>query len=102
MRVPAWLLLLIAAAVGCGDTPSEDHDAGSDDDGAYGGYVDYYGPDEIAFLDEASSNALLDAGLTEVSFTESSGEKRQIGDLAKGNTLVVVVARGNTVPICPY
>ena len=98
MRVPAWLLLLIAAAVGCGDTPSEDHDAGSDDDGAYG---DYYGSDEIAFLDEASSNALLDAGLTDISFTESSGEKRQIGDFAQGKTFVVV-ARGNTVPICPY
>lgn len=99
MRVPAWLLLLIAVAVGCGDTSSEDHYAGSDDDGAYG---DYYGTDEIAFLDEASSNALLDAGLTGISFTESSGEKRKIGDVAPGKTLVVVVTRGNTVPICPY
>jgi len=96
------MLLLIAVAVGCGDTLSEDHYAGFDDDGAYSGYGDYYGTDEITFLDEASSNALLDAGLTGIWFTESSGEKRPIGDLAPGKTFVVVVTRGNTVPICPY
>lgn len=100
MRVPAWMIILIAVAVGCGDTPPADPYANSGDDS--GGYGDYYGTDEITFLDEASSNASLDAGLTGISFIESSGEERKIGDLAPGKTLVVVVTRGNTIPICPY
>jgi peroxiredoxin len=103
VRVPAWMILLIAVAVGCGDTPPADPYANSDGDGGDdGGYGDYYGTDEITFLDEASSNASLDAGLTSISFVASTGEERKIGDLAPGKTLVVVVTRGNTIPICPY
>jgi len=101
MRASAWMILLTAMVVGCGDTPPDPY-ANSDDDGGYGDYGGYYGTDEITFLDEASSNASLDAGLTGISFTESSGDERKIGELAPGKTLVVVVTRGNTVPICPY
>lgn len=90
-------------AAGCGDTPPADPYANSvDDSGTDGGYGDYYGTDEITFLDEASSNASLDAGLTSISFIESTGEERKVGELAPGKTLVVVVTRGNTIPICPY
>lgn len=103
MRAPAWMILLVTFAVGCSDSPPADPYANSvDDGGAYGGYGDYYGTDEITFLDEASSNASLDGGLTSISFVASTGEEQKIGDLAPGKTIVVVVTRGNTVPICPY
>ena len=103
MKIRTWMILLLAVATGCSDTPPADPYANSGDDAvADGGYGDYYGAGEITFLDEASSNASLENGLTSISFTESSGEERKIGDLAPGKTLVVVVTRGNTVPICPY
>ena len=101
MKIRTWMILLLAVATGCSDTPPADPYANSDDV-ADGGYGDYYAAGEITFLDEASSNASLETGLTEISFTESTGEERKIGDLAPGKTLVVVVTRGNTVPICPY
>jgi peroxiredoxin len=100
MKIRIWMILLLAVAMGCGDTPPADPSANSGDD--TGGYGDYYGTDEITFLEEATSNAALDAGLTEISFIDSTGGERRIGDLAPGKTLVVVVTRGNTVPICPY
>jgi peroxiredoxin len=100
MQIRMWMILLLAVATGCNDAPPADPYANSGDDS--GGYGDYYGTDEITFLDEASSNASLDAGLTEISFIESTGEERKIGDVAPGKTLVVVVTRGNTIPICPY
>ena len=102
MRASAWMILLTVLVVGCGETPPADPYANSGDDSGYGDYGGYYGTDEIMFLDEASSNASLDAGLTEISFTESSGDERKIGELAPGKTIVVVVTRGNTIPICPY
>lgn len=100
MKVRLWMVLLLAVMVGCNDAPPADPYANSGGDS--GGYGDYYGTDEITFLDEASSNASLETGLTGISFTESTGEERKIGELAPGKTLVVVVTRGNTVPICPY
>lgn len=107
MKVQFWMLLLLAMMAGCSDPPPADPYAGygSDEetnDDPYGNYGNYYGASEITFLDEASSNASLETGLTGISFTESSGEERKIGDLAPGKTLIVVVTRGNTVPICPY
>ncbi|MGZ0162754.1 MAG: peroxiredoxin family protein [Planctomycetales bacterium] len=103
MKIRTWMsLLLLMAVAGCGDdqsvAPSADMST-SDGSDAYGGY---YGMGEITFLDEASSNASLDAGLTSISFVASTGEEQKIGDLAPGKTIVVVVTRGNTVPICPY
>lgn len=100
MKFSIWLILLLAVTVGCGDTPPADPyaDSGMDSDP----YGSYYGTDEITFLDEASSNASLNAGLTSLSFIASTGEEQMIRDLAPGKTLVVVVTRGNTIPICPY
>lgn len=103
MKIRTWMTLLLAVAVGCSETPPADPYANSGDSSvADGGYGTYYGTEEITFLDEASSNAPLETGLTGISFTESTGGERKIGDLAPGKTLVVVVTRGNTVPICPY
>lgn len=101
MRASIWMILLVAVAVGCGDTPPADPYANSGG-GGDSGYEYLYGDDEITFLDDASSNSSLDAGLTGISFIESTGEERKIGDLAPGKTVVVVVTRGNTIPICPY
>lgn len=94
-------VLLLSVMIGCGDDGSTDpysDVSGSDVEG----YTSYYGADEIMFLDEASTNATLDGGLTSVSFVTADGEERFIRDLAPGKTVVVVVTRGNTVPICPY
>lgn len=100
MKMQFWIVLLLAAAVGCGDSAPDDPYAntgtGSD---AYGSYYD---SGEITFLDEASSNASLDAGLTSLSFVNSSGQESLIRNIAPEKTLVIVVTRGNTVPICPY
>ena len=106
MKVQFWMILLLALVTGCDNSPPDPYagyGSNSDNgDSAYGDYGSYYGASEITFLDEASSNASLDDGLPGISFIESSGEERKIGDLAPGKTLVVVVTRGNTVPICPY
>lgn len=99
MKARTWIILVLAVASGCSEKTPSYARSGS---GEAGGYGDYYGTDEITFLDEASSNAALDEGLTSISFVSSTGEERRIGDLAPGQTLVVVVTRGNTVPICPY
>lgn len=107
MKIRTWMILLLLMVVaGCGDDQSVDSSADmdtglstGDGTGAYGGY---YGTAEITFLDEASSNASLDGGLTSISFVASTGEEQKIGDLAPGKTIVVVVTRGNTIPICPY
>ena len=100
MKMQFWIVLLLAAAVGCGDSAPDDPYAntgtGSD---AYGSYYD---SGEITVLDEASSNASLDAGLTSLSFVNSSGQESLIRNIAPEKTLVIVVTRGNTVPICPY
>ncbi|MDA0809447.1 MAG: redoxin domain-containing protein, partial [Planctomycetota bacterium] len=100
MKFTFWMILLLAVTAGCGDTTPADPYAntGTNSDP----YSSYYGSGEITFVDEASSNASLNAGLTSLSFVSSTGEERMIRDLAPGKTLVVVVTRGNTVPICPY
>ena len=85
---------------GCGEEPPVT-DAGIGHLVDPAGYGSYYGTGEITFLNAASSNASLDAGLTEISFVSSTGEERLVRDLAPGKTLVLVVVRGNTVPICP-
>jgi len=101
MAKRALFVFLLAAMAGCGKTeptgPSTDMGAADP-----GGYGSYYGVEEITFLDEASSNSSLDAGLTDLSFVTSNGEERMVRDLAPGKPLVLVVTRGNTVPICPF
>lgn len=103
MVIRATLILLLTAMAGCGDDRPE---AASNPDPTTmtdpAGMGSYYGTGEITFLNEASSNASLDAGLTSISFVASTGEERLVKDIAPGKTLVLVVTRGNTVPICPY
>jgi len=107
MKIRTWMIVLLLMVVaGCGDDqsndPSADMDTGMDTGDGSNAYGGYYGTEEITFLDEASSNASLDAGLTSLSFISSTGEEQMIRDLAPGKTIVVVVTRGNTIPICPY
>ncbi len=100
MKINFWMILLLGVATGCGDpTPADPYANTGADSAPYGSY---YGSGEITFVDDASSNSSLNAGLTSLSFIASTGEERMIRDLAPGRTLVVVVTRGNTVPICPY
>ncbi|MDA0282555.1 MAG: redoxin domain-containing protein [Planctomycetota bacterium] len=102
MKYPVLTVLLLTLVAGCGQEKKPDasypNSTGSDP----AGYGSYYGTEEITFLNEASSNASLDTGLTSISFVASTGEERLVKDIAPGKTLVLVVTRGNTVPICPY
>ena len=66
------------------------------------GYGDYGYGGEIQFLDSAPANVTDVVGLTELTFTNPSGEATRVRDLAGPNGAVVVVTRGNTNPICPY
>ena len=102
MRIRLWPILLLVFMAGCGENNSSDPYANAGAETGTDAYDSYYGSGEITFLDEAASNASLDAGLTSLSFVNSSGEESLIRDLAPGKTLVVVVTRGNTIPICPY
>lgn len=99
-----WLLLVLVAITGCGESeePSSGPGTGGSGGGDAGGYSDYYGDEEISFLDDASSNASLDTGLASLSFVTSDGEERQVRDIAPEKILVLVVTRGNTQPICLY
>lgn len=102
-----WLFPVILAVLsaGCSDEPDPYADSGYDshDDASYDDtYSNYYSADEITFLDEATSNAALEGGLTSLTFVLASGEEREVRELAPDRNLVVVVTRGNTDPICPY
>ena len=102
MKMRSWMILLLSVVAGCGDDQPADPYANMGTETGSDTYGSYYGSGEITFVDEASSNASLDAGLTSLSFISSTGEERMIRDLAPGKTLVVVVIRGNTIPICPF
>lgn len=101
MRFRIYSALLLLVISGCGDDSSVDPYVGTDTMEVEG-YANYYGAEEIMFLEEATSNATLDSGLTSISFVNAAGEEKLIRDLAPGRIIVVVVTRGNTVPICPY
>ncbi len=102
-----WLGLVCAgcqqgepAAVPGGNSSSGGTDGGY---GGYGGYGDYgYGAREITFLDSAPANVTDAPGLSDLTFTRSTGETTRVRDLAGPRGVVVVVTRGNTNPICPY
>lgn len=102
MAQQARFVFLLALIAGCGEAEPVDPYPGMGAGGDPAGYGSYYGAEEITFVDEASSNASLDAGLTDLSFVTSDGNERLVRDLAPGKLLVLVVTRGNTVPICPY
>lgn len=98
----ALFVFLLAATAGCGEPEAIAPAPGMEAGGDPGAYSSYYGTEEITFLNEASSNSSLNAGLTELSFVTSNGEERMVRDLAPGKLLVLVVTRGNTIPICPF
>ncbi len=73
--------------------------------GGYSGYGSYdngYGSSEIKFLDELDSQAAPEVGLYDLAFTKADGKQTAVREFGNGKSVVLVVTRGNTIPICPY
>jgi len=57
---------------------------------------------EIKFQDDAPSNTTVAESITSLMFTRPAGGEVSLQDFVKEKTVVLVVTRGNTNPICPY
>jgi peroxiredoxin len=61
-----------------------------------------YAIGEIHFKDDAPSNTTVAESITSLSFTRPEGGTVSLQDFVREKTVVLVVTRGNTNPICPY
>lgn len=57
---------------------------------------------EINFKDDAPANTTVAQSITSLSFTRPEGGEVSLADFVKDKTVVLVITRGNTNPICPY
>jgi peroxiredoxin len=57
---------------------------------------------EIHFKDDAPANTTVAESITSLIFTRPEGGEVSLQDFVKEKTVVLVVTRGNTNPICPY
>jgi len=110
MRTVCFLLLL----AGCGKEPAvkppqisegnqnaSDADNRSSDYGGYGGYG-YYGTGEITFIDDVATNVAVGDEIASLTFTDIDGNETPLADYVGEKSVVLVITRGNTNPICPY
>jgi peroxiredoxin len=98
-------LLAVLLCAGCGDEPEPAASSyGSADGGyghsGYGGYDSY--SSEIVFADNAASQAPPEVGLYDLTFTTLDGKTTAVRDYGAGKSIVLVVTRGNTQPVCPF
>ena len=87
--------LVLLASVGC----SNGTGGGSSGDASnnFG-----YPIGEIKFQDEAPANTTVAESITSLMFTRPAGGEVSLQDFVKEKTVVLVITRGNTTPICPY
>lgn len=77
-------------------------DASSSGDADYDYYGSYYGAGEITFVDDVATNVAVGDEITSLTFTDIDGAETRLADYAGKKTVVLVITRGNTNPICPY
>ncbi|MEZ6064570.1 MAG: redoxin domain-containing protein [Planctomycetaceae bacterium] len=98
-RVGGAVLLL--GLSGCGaDTPPTPPTSSYGSSSYDYGYGD--SSQEISFLNDAPSQAAPEVGLFDITLTDLQGAQAKVSDFAKGRSIVLVVTRGNTDPVCPY
>lgn len=91
------LLLLLA---GCANEPAAPGVSGTS--GAYSSYDSYYGSGEITFIDDLKTNVDVGDNLEQLAFVDIDGNETQLADYLGEKSVVLVITRGNTDPICPY
>lgn len=102
------LCILVLLPAGCGEKPyapappPPPSNSGNGDSGDYGGYGDYYGAGEISFVDDVATNAAVGDEMTSLIFTDIVGNETALLDYVGEKSVVLVITRGNTNPICPY
>ena len=67
-----------------------------------GGYGSYYSTGNITFLDDVSTNVDVGDAIASLSFTDLDGNVTRLQDYVGQKSVVLVITRGNTNPICPY
>ncbi len=104
-------LLLLAALAGCEQAPttmtkpSLSPNGGEDDGGGYGGYGgydSYYGAGKITFVDDVATNVAVGDEISGLTFTDINGHETALADYVGKQSVVLVITRGNTNPICPF
>ncbi|MGD9856148.1 MAG: hypothetical protein AB7U20_14485, partial [Planctomycetaceae bacterium] len=65
-------------------------------------YDSYYGAGEITFVDEVATNVAVGDEITSLTFTDIDGNVTALSDYVGKKSVVLVITRGNTNPICPY
>jgi peroxiredoxin len=93
---------------GCGSAALEAPGTSAPAESASGGssgYYDYYGSygtAEITFLDDVQSNVTAGDEVGGLSFVDVDGKTTRLRDFVGSKSVVLVITRGNTNPICPY
>lgn len=107
---PTVCLLLCLSA--CSDEPPQtgaensgynigSRDGDTESSGGYG-YGSYYSTGNITFIDDVASNVDVGDEIASLTFTDVEGNETQLRDYVGQKSVVLVVTRGNTNPICPY
>ncbi len=109
-RIGLAVLLPLLLLAGCGQAPttmtkpspatSPGEDAGGYGD--YGGYGSYYGAGKITFVDDVATNVAVGDEISGLTFTDINGNETALADYIGEKSVVLVITRGNTNPICPY
>ncbi|MCA9074072.1 MAG: peroxiredoxin family protein [Planctomycetaceae bacterium] len=92
-----------ADAQGDGDASTQETPASSDDSSGYGGgFGSYYSTGNISFIDDVATNVDVGDEIASLTFTDVEGNETRLHDYVGRKSVVLVITRGNTNPICPY
>ncbi len=83
-------------------TSSEAESADEYADPYGGGYGSYYSAGSISFINDVATNVDVGDEITSLSFTDVDGTETALADYVGQKSVVLVITRGNTNPICPY
>ncbi len=113
-RIGLVVLLSLLLLAGCEQaattitkpSPSTKAESASGEDdggyGDYGGYGSYYGAGKITFVDDVATNVAVGDEISSLTFTDINGNETALSDYIGKKSVVLVITRGNTNPICPF
>lgn len=104
MRYSIVLTLLFSVIFLSGCADSKKKDPYSNYGNSYDNYGGAYGvnTNDIKFLDSAKSNEVTEAGFSNLALVNLENETVKLGDLIGKKSIVLVMLRGYTGPICPF